>query len=123
MRHILIFLFCAGCFSMMGQESSKPLTKGDFINLTIYNKSLMFRSGYVEGPKKDGDTFSYGLNVGPFTKIKKYWSVGTKFYIKQSGIYVVAYEVTAEDKDQIVDISARAGQARAKRRKAAKDSK
>lgn len=123
MRQILILFLCVGCFTLVGQEISKSLTKGDFINLTIYNKNLMPRCGYVEGPKKNGSTFSYGLNVGPFTKIKKYWSVGTKFYVKQSGIYVVAYEVKAEDKDQVVDISVRAGQAKAKRRKAHKESK
>ncbi len=105
MRFLVVIVICLGSTLLYSQEESSLLGKGDFINLTIFNKGFKPRCGYVEGPKKNGSTFSYGLNVGPFTKIKKYWSVGTKFYVKQSGLYVLAYEVKAEDRDQLVDIS------------------
>lgn len=105
--YLLLLLFCLSGISVIGQEAPKNLERGDFIKLTIFNKSLIPMSGYVEGPKKNGSKFSYGLNVGPFTKIKKYWSVGTKFYVKRFGKYELAYEVEPIDKGETVDIASK----------------
>lgn len=105
MRAITIFILCFFTMTLTAQEGNAELTKGDFINLNIKNKSLRFIRGYVEGPKKNGGSFSYGLNVGPYTKIKKYWSIGTKLYAYKGGKQVLIYEVRPQDKGKTVDIA------------------
>ena len=105
MQVITIFILCLFTISLSAQGEQAELTKGDFINLTIKNRSLRFIKGYVEGPKKNGGKFSYGLDVGPYTKIKKYWSVGTRLYAYQGGKEVLIYEVRPQDKGKTVNIA------------------
>ncbi|NNJ82271.1 MAG: hypothetical protein HKP11_08770 [Flavobacteriaceae bacterium] len=55
-----------------------------FIDISIKNNSWNRRNFVVEGPKKNGSTFSYGFPMMPGSVKKERWTVGTKVYRKKS---------------------------------------
>ncbi len=108
MKTLISLVFLSISITSFGQDQAPPLERGDFIHLKVANNSLSLINTYIEGPKKNGKNFSYGQTFGPYISLDKYWSIGTKIYLKQNGLEVEIYEVQASDVDQIVDISKRA---------------
>ena len=76
-----------------------------FIPLTIKNNSWNRHEFYVEGPKPDQTTFSYGFPMMPGQKRKESWSIGTKVYkVKSSNQKLLVCEITANDEGKVVDL-------------------
>ncbi len=76
-----------------------------FIKLSIKNNSWNRHQFYVEGPKPDQTTFSYGFPMMPGQKRKENWSIGTKVYqLKSSGQKILVCEITADNEGKVVDL-------------------
>lgn len=76
-----------------------------YISFKIKNNSWKRNHFVVVGPKKDGNTFSYGFAMMPgFSKSEK-WSVGTKIYKEEKlGNRELLVTISAEDEGQVVKL-------------------
>lgn len=85
------------------QYKSNPNLK--YIAFTIKNNSWSRNHFVVVGPKKNGDTFSYGFPMMPgFSKSEK-WSVGTKIYKEgKLGSRELLVTIKEDDEGQIVKL-------------------
>jgi len=82
-----------------------PNAELEFINFKIRNNSWQRKHFVVIGPKKDGNSFSYGFSMLPKTNKSEKWSVGTMIYEeKRNGSRVFLAQINEEDAGTIVEL-------------------
>lgn len=76
-----------------------------FISFKIKNNSWTRKHFVVVGPKKSGNTFSYGFPMMPGSTKTENWSVGTKVYREgRLGSRELLVTIKAEDEGQVVKL-------------------
>ena len=84
---------------------NKPNPNLKYINFKIKNNSWSRNHFTVVGPKKNGDTFSYGFPMMPGSSKSENWSVGTKIYKEgKLGSRKLLVTITAENEGQVVKL-------------------
>lgn len=76
-----------------------------YISFKIKNNSWTRKHFVVVGPKRDGNTFSYGFPMMPGSTKTENWSVGTKIYKEgKLGSRELLVTIDAEDEGKVVKL-------------------
>jgi hypothetical protein len=76
-----------------------------YIDFSIKNNSSNRNNFFVEGPKPDQTTFSYGFPMMPGQKRKERWTIGTKiFKVSSGGRKKLVCTIGEEDEDKTVEL-------------------
>jgi hypothetical protein len=76
-----------------------------YIDFSIKNNSSNRNNFFVEGPKPDQSSFSYGFPMMPGQKRKERWTVGTKIYkVSNGGSKKLVCTIEESDENKIVEL-------------------